>query len=165
MLEKINRTQWGKLMHHTYTFTPASSNQRIHPASKVIVEPILWFSIWPVHSSLSHVWQSIPEYGSLFSQMPYPCSFSLYVVLDMLYPPPNSFKFVSHVQLFSQFWIFPWQMYLGCLNVSPQSHFYPLPFFAWTGDVSKWWTVSISYIFQKYLSFTHWLITSFFMRT
>ena len=60
MLEKINRMQWRKLMHHTYTFTPVSSQQGVHTTSKVIVEPRLCFSSCPVHHSLFHVWQSIP---------------------------------------------------------------------------------------------------------
>ena len=95
MLEKINRMQWSKLMHRTYTFTPASSHQRVHPTSKVIVEPRLWFSRCPIHRSLSHLWQSIQECkinsdGSLFTLMMYTCSFYFRVVLDMLYLPPNS---------------------------------------------------------------------------
>ena len=135
MLEKRNWMQWRKLMHRTYTFTPASSYQRVHRAFKVIVEPRLCFSSIPVHCSLSHVWQSIPEYwekksdGSLFSRMPYPCSFSLRVVLDMLYSPPihsNLYFSMTDVFIVSIF--------------SLQSHFYPLPLFLWTVSVSKWWT-------------------------
>ena len=154
MLEKRNRIQWRKLMHRTYTFTPASIRQRFHPASKVIVEPRLCFSSCLVHRSLSYVWQYIPKYcnfflnGLLFAKMPYPFYFSLNVVLDMLHSPSKSFKFGSPVQPFSDFCISPWQMYLWCLNFLLQYHFYPLPFFVWTGGVSKWWNFSIPITFQ-----------------
>ena len=134
MLAKINLMQWRKMVHRNYTFTLASSHQNIHPVSKVIVETRLWFNSFPVHRSLSHAWQSIPEYCNFFPMDRYfhECRIlvpSLYELFWTCYThPPNSFKFGSHVQLYSQFLHFSWQIYLWCLKFSLQSHFYPPPF-------------------------------------
>ena len=143
MLDKRNRMKWRKLMHHTYTFTPTSSHQSVHPVYKVIVEPRLCFSSWLVHLRLSYVWQNILEYcnfcsdGSLFAQMSYPCSFYLRVVLDMLYSPPNSLKIGSHVQLYSHFFHFSMTDIFMVSKFFTKIPFYSLPLFVWTGGVSK----------------------------
>ena len=144
MLEKINWMQWRKLMHSTYTFTTESSHHYVNPASKVIVEPRLCFSRCLVHFSLSHLWQSMPKYCKILFQWIFICTnaVSLFIIFT---------RCLGHAILSSQFiqiCILPWHMYLCRLNFSLQSNVYPLPFFAWTGGVSKWWTFSISGTFQ-----------------
>ena len=49
----------------------------------------------------------ITIYQGVNCNMPYHCSFSLCVVLKILYSPPNSFKFGLHVRLSSQILNFP----------------------------------------------------------
>ena len=141
-------------MHQTYTFTPASSQQRVHSASKFIVEQRLCLSICPVHRRLSHVWQSIPEY----------CKFLFRWIVIFT----NS---VSLFFLFTQCWTcyihspinpnlyFPWQIYLWRLTFSLQSHFfYTIPLFEWKGGVSKWWT--FRFLVPSKLSFLHLLVNN-----
>ena len=100
-------------MHCTYTFTPASNHQRVHPASKAVVEPILCFSSCPLHRSLSHVWQSIPEYCNFLFQWIVICTnaVSLFLIFMRCFGHAiltlNWLKFGSHVQLSSHFLHFP----------------------------------------------------------
>ena len=140
MLEKRNWMQWRKMMHLTYTFAPASSQQRVQLASKVIVEPRLCFSSCPVHHSLSHVWQSIPECCNFFVLMDcylHDCHIlvpSLYALFWTCYTNPpihSNFYFpMTDVFMVSKFFT--------------KIPFLPPPFFSCTGGVSKWWTFSIS---------------------
>ena len=171
MLEKINRTQWSKLMNFSYTFTPASSHQRIHPASKVIVEPRLFFSSCPVHCSLSHVWQIIPEYCNFLFQwiVIFTNAISLFLLFTRCFGnsilTPNSFKFGSHVQLSSQFFHFSMTDVFMVSKFFTTIPFLSPPFICMDRRCLQRIDFFDLLYLPNYLSCTYWLITSFCMRS
>ena len=154
MLEKRNQMQRRKLMHCTYKFTPrpitSASTQR--PKSLLNQEcasASTWYTVaYPMRDKLSrNISICFPMYRYLHE-----CCIlvpSLYALFWTCYTytwiHSNLGRMCSCLHIFC---IFPWQMDLWCLHFSLQSHFYPLPFFVWTGVVSKWWTFSISGTFQ-----------------
>ena len=158
MLEKINLIQWGKLTHRTYTFNNASSHQRVQPASKVIVEPRLCFSSCLVHCSLSHVWQSIPEYCKFFSMdcYLYKCRIlvpSIYALFWACYthPPIHWNVYVSMTNVFMVS-----KQYTTITFISP-------PFLC----MDRWYIQMMDFFdfwyLPNFLSWTYWLINSFCM--
>ena len=170
MLEKINRMQWRKLMNLTYTFTPASSHQRIHPASKVIVEPRLWFSSLPVQRSLSHVWESIPEYCNFLFWWIVICTnaVSLFLLFmrcfshAIITPPIHSI--LGCMCRCLQFLHFSMTDVFTVSNFLTTITFLSPPFLC----MDRWCLQMMGFFdfwfLTNYLSCAYWLITSFFMR-
>ena len=154
MLDKKNRMQWRKLMHRTNTFTGASSHQRIHPASKVIVGPILCFSSCPVHRSLFHVWQIIPEYYKKFPIDPYLHKFRILVPsIYALFWTSNTHPQLIQICIFHDRCIYGVYFFITIPFLSP-------PFFC----MDRWCLQMMGFFnfwyVPKYISCTYWLITS-----
>ena len=168
MFKKINRMQNRKMMNHTYIFTPASSHQRVHPESKVIVELRLCLSSCPVHHNLSHVWQSILEYCKILFWWIILCTnaVSLFFLLTRCFGhavlTPQPIKIWVLCAAFFTLFAFFHDIYIyGVYYFSLQSNFYPLPFFACTGGVSKWW--NFRFMVSSKLSFLHLLVNNKFL--